>query len=254
MGSEDERKLYIIMLGKLHISTAADPDKLKAIAALVTDAIEDKAADATSRNTLAKVETAVGKALKSGSRSKSIAPSVVGDDDDRTVLDEDGSDEQINIDDASVVGDETQLPTPLPSPQKARKTKPARELESKPRRPREHSVQVSEDERQPMRESSTTGLVEGLGNQDIKEEHSDDEDTPRPQQRTIKLEEDTLAPASDAGEVVADDTEVAVQPEPAKRPRGRPPKNPTQAPPRKSVRSGRRRAASMAVEESATED
>ena len=125
---EDERKLYISLLGKLHIAATSDVDKLQTVSRLVDEAIEDKIAfDATTRNTLNKVQTALAKAQNNESRSRgvsrarSIAPSAADEDDEaRTVTEDDGNGSDETRGAASHTNDleSTDLPTPAPSPRK----------------------------------------------------------------------------------------------------------------------------------------
>lgn len=260
--TEDERKLFISMLGKLEISDRADSDQLQVVATLISEVIEEKVAvDATTRNTLVKVQTAVTKALSGGDGSKSVAPSVVGDDDAQTVVDDGATDAGDTVmEDASVAGDESQLPMPVPSPRKPRRTKSTAPSESRMRRPRKQSVQEEEPYVKKERESSAAGVQEGVSVLGVKEEAADDENTPRPQQRIVKLAESTIIKLEEstldhvnAPSEISEEPEVAAKPEPVKR-RGRPPKNATQPPARKSVRSGRRKAASTAPDAVDAED
>lgn len=60
--AEEERKIFITILGKLYIPVDADAEKLRKVYELVAQAIEDKVAiDAVSRNALNKIEVSLGK-------------------------------------------------------------------------------------------------------------------------------------------------------------------------------------------------
>ncbi|KAL9081995.1 MAG: hypothetical protein Q9159_006819 [Coniocarpon cinnabarinum] len=94
--SRDERKLHLSLLGKLHVtgSDALNQEKVQNVLRLVDDAVEDKvASDATSRNALVRLQTALNKAIahkyeqpgsSEHSRSHSIAPSSARAEDDAT--------------------------------------------------------------------------------------------------------------------------------------------------------------------------
>lgn len=91
--SREERKLLLIMLGKLSFSSHSEKAKTKAVLELVTEAIDEKiAADATTKNSLAKVQNALSKAVAEGeksnnagrsrSRAQSVLPSAAEDEND----------------------------------------------------------------------------------------------------------------------------------------------------------------------------
>lgn len=138
--TEEERKIYISMLGKLHIPSTSPASKLERLSAQVQEALDDNkvATDATTRNTLTKVQTALAKATDAGSKPRpTVALSTTGDGDDdaQTMLDEDEEDARV----PSILEDDEQdttiLPTPAPSPQKkARGTAAAKPKPSAPSR------------------------------------------------------------------------------------------------------------------------
>jgi len=69
--TEEDKKALIVMLGKLYITTNSSAEKLQTTAALVVEAIDDKiASDATSRNALNKLHTALGKAMGEAGKAK----------------------------------------------------------------------------------------------------------------------------------------------------------------------------------------
>lgn len=123
MLAEDERKILISLLGKLYITPNCDQEKLQFVYKLVDEAVDDNiGADATTRNTLAKVRNAVWKASgtdadpsrsRGTSRAPSLAPSVAGDDNDEgTVLD-------VDENQGSVLEPVSTTTTPATSPEKA---------------------------------------------------------------------------------------------------------------------------------------
>ena len=64
--SEEERKLFISMLGKLHIIPTAPHSTLQSLFDLTTEALDSKVAtEASSRNALTKLQTSLSKALAS---------------------------------------------------------------------------------------------------------------------------------------------------------------------------------------------
>jgi len=135
ISTEDERKLLISLLGKLYLSQNSDPLKLQAVYKLVEEAVESNiAADATTRNTLAKVRNTLWKATgtdqdlsrsRATSRAPSIAPSIADDDDDEkdgvTILDKD-ADDKSTMPPASASEPEDQAPTASPKKKARGKT------------------------------------------------------------------------------------------------------------------------------------
>lgn len=93
--AETEGKVYISLLGKIFITVNSNLEKLNEVSALIKEAIDDKSAnDAATRNTLSKLDTALGNAIQTQggigaivakSRNQSIAPSITDDDDDDEV-------------------------------------------------------------------------------------------------------------------------------------------------------------------------
>lgn len=92
---EEEKKILAPLLGKLYVSPASSEDKIRALYADVSDAVDSHLlADATSRNALYKIHVSLGKIVNSldqpaagsvaGRRSTSRATSLGPDD--RTVL------------------------------------------------------------------------------------------------------------------------------------------------------------------------
>lgn len=63
--TEDERKVLFSMLGKLHLAVQSpDPELLRTVLELVAEAVDTKiASDATSRNTLTKLQTTLLKLM-----------------------------------------------------------------------------------------------------------------------------------------------------------------------------------------------
>ena len=84
-GVEEEKKVLLSMLGKLYVTSNSDAGKLKAVGDLVYEALDAKiASDATGRNALMKLQTAVTKSMGDGkgaaSGRKSMAPTVPAED------------------------------------------------------------------------------------------------------------------------------------------------------------------------------
>ncbi len=254
MRVEDERKLYISLLGKLHIAATSDVEKLQAVSRLVDEAIEDKiACDATTRNTLNKVQTALAKAQNNESRSRgvsraqSIAPSAADEDDEaRTVTEDDGNGSDDTRGAAPHMNDyleSTDLPTPAASPRKKARSR-AKKSAIDP------LSELLEEE------CNTTNFLPDIDALSLVDEQTKHEqpavpEKPRRTRSSAKPKPKTCAPSHDAGEVaestsiielhdgasaehgaISDDTiEVYVEPvikieveEPMKKSRGRPAK------------------------------
>ena len=74
--SEEEKKLLLSLLPKLHISPASTPAKRREIYATVATAIDDKlVSDATSRNALYKIHVSLGKIVNALDESELRGPS-----------------------------------------------------------------------------------------------------------------------------------------------------------------------------------
>lgn len=108
--AEEEKKSIAPLLGKLYVSPSSSEDKIRALYAEVSDAVDSQLlADATGRNALYKIHVALGKIVNNldqaqadpgfGRRSVSTrAPSVAlsiataasikEEDDDRTIMDD----------------------------------------------------------------------------------------------------------------------------------------------------------------------
>lgn len=81
-GAEEERKVLLTMLGKIHVTSNSTREKLRAVNDLVVEAIDEKVAtDATTRNALNKFNLALNKAL---GEVDTVQPSVEDHDADQT--------------------------------------------------------------------------------------------------------------------------------------------------------------------------
>lgn len=98
--AEEEKKIVAGLLGKLYVSPASSEDKIRALYASVSEAVEDGLlSDATSRNALYKIHVSLGKIVNSlneqqlqpSMRRSSRSVSVVLDRhpaEDKTAMDE----------------------------------------------------------------------------------------------------------------------------------------------------------------------
>ena len=86
--TEDERKILVTMLSKLHVMSNSSQEKLRAVYGLVTEAIDNKIAyDATSRNTLNKLHAVLSKIIGEAGASRDNR-----DEDGLTVMEQGGVD------------------------------------------------------------------------------------------------------------------------------------------------------------------
>lgn len=71
VGSEEDKKALISMLGKLYITANSSAERLRTTTALVIQAIDDRiAGDAASRNALNKLHLALSKAVGEAKKAK----------------------------------------------------------------------------------------------------------------------------------------------------------------------------------------
>lgn len=252
--SKEERKHFMSLLGKLHLSDYHDKQKIEAVSQMVQKAMDERVADdAPSRNALNKIQSAISKvqAEPSRSRTPSRAPSTA-----RSVADE--SEEMASVQEGEESsGQESQPAAERHSTSPAKKGRGKRTSQSSPsRRATRAPVDVMEDITEL---SNVADDVEGLA---IKEEPANvgataeepaTQRASRPKWRPEELQAAITTNPTDApeAETTASPPELAGQDLPAGPPRRRgrpkaaltPTDSNTIAPPRpvrKSVRANRR--------------
>ena len=109
--TEEEKKLFAGMLGKLYVTSNADQEKLRAVHDLVSEVIEDRlVSDAPSRNGLNRLQTALWKVVGEAAQKDAVeveaedSTGVDADKDSGAVADDDGgaADETVNVEETGM--------------------------------------------------------------------------------------------------------------------------------------------------------
>lgn len=169
--AEDERKVLISMLGKLHLTVATpDPESLRTVLELVSETIETKVApDVTSRNTINKLQTTLLKMMHDIATAERGGEETVLDDtalppgDDVTSQSTAGAEEDLLEGDSD--GDEDEVTKQL-----------RREMEStRFEEPDAESTRIEVDD-DSVQEYDFSGMADDKAVQDLLDSMVDDDD------------------------------------------------------------------------------